>query len=97
MLDIRFFKNPRFTAASGAITLTFFALFGTIFLLTQYLQSVLGLHAPSRPAPCCCPRPAVLMIVAPLSAMVVQRVGNKLVVGTGLILVVAISLLLFGP
>ncbi len=42
MLDIRFFKNPRFSAASGAISLTFFALYGTIFLLTQYLQSVLG-------------------------------------------------------
>src|SRR3546814_7285345 len=41
MLDVRFFENPRFSAASGAITLTFFALFGSLFLLTQYLQSVL--------------------------------------------------------
>ena len=42
MLDMRFFENPRFSAASGAITLTFLALFGTIFLLTQYMQLVLG-------------------------------------------------------
>ena len=42
MLDMRFFENPRFSAASGAITLVFLALFGTLFLLTQYLQSVLG-------------------------------------------------------
>ena len=42
MLDVRFFENPRFSAASGAITLTFLALFGTIFLLTQYMQLVLG-------------------------------------------------------
>ena len=42
MLDVHFFKNPRFTAASGSITLVFFAMFGSIFLLTQYLQFVLG-------------------------------------------------------
>ncbi len=42
MLDMRFFENPRFSAASGAITLVFLALFGTLFLMTQYLQSVLG-------------------------------------------------------
>ncbi len=42
MLDMRFFENPRFSAASGAITLVFLALFGTLFLITQYLQSVLG-------------------------------------------------------
>ena len=35
MLDMRFFENPRFSAASGsAITLVFLALFGTLFLLT---------------------------------------------------------------
>ncbi len=44
MLDIHFFDNPRFSAASGSITLTFMALFGSIFLLTQYLQTVLGLQ-----------------------------------------------------
>ncbi len=42
MLDVRFFANPRFTAASVNVTLVFFALFGFIFLATQYLQFVLG-------------------------------------------------------
>ena len=42
MLDVRFFKNPRFSAASTGITMTFFAMFGAIFLLTQYMQFVLG-------------------------------------------------------
>ena len=45
MLDVRLFRNRRFSAASGAIALAFFALFGTIFFLTQYLQSVLGYGA----------------------------------------------------
>ena len=37
-----FFRNPRFSAASAAITLTSFALYGSTFLLTQYFQFVLG-------------------------------------------------------
>ena len=45
MLDIDFFRNPRFSAASGAVMLTFFAMFGSLFLLTQFLQSVLGYTA----------------------------------------------------
>src|ERR1019366_2360664 len=36
MLDVRLFTNLRFTAASGAIALAFFGLFGFIFLITQY-------------------------------------------------------------
>jgi EmrB/QacA subfamily drug resistance transporter len=40
MLDVRLFTNLRFTAASGAVTSAFFALFGFVFLVTQYFQSV---------------------------------------------------------
>ena len=46
MLDMRFFKNPRFSAANVAVTLTFFAMFGSMFLISQQLQFVHGLHAP---------------------------------------------------
>ena len=42
MLDLRVFKNPRFSAASGVLTLTTFALYGSVFLLIQYFQFVLG-------------------------------------------------------
>ena len=42
MLDLRFFRDRRFTTACVAITLVFFGMFGTIFFLTQYLQFVLG-------------------------------------------------------
>src|SRR3954454_6798952 len=40
MLPIHFFRNPRFSASSAAVTLAFFALFGVIFFLTPYLQFV---------------------------------------------------------
>jgi EmrB/QacA subfamily drug resistance transporter len=42
MLDLSLFRDRRFTAGAGAIALTFFALFGVIFGLTQYLQFILG-------------------------------------------------------
>ena len=42
MLDMSVFRNPRFSSASSTITLTFFALFGSMFLMTQYWQLVHG-------------------------------------------------------
>ena len=86
MLDVRFFENRRFTAANIAITMTFFALFGSLFLITQYLQTVLGysaLDAGIRMLPMAC----VMLVVAPLAPRIVERVGTKLVVGAGLTLV----------
>ena len=86
MLDVHFFANPRFTAASMAVTMVFFALFGSMFLQTQYLQFVLGytaLEAGLRVGPVA----LVLMVAAPLSARLVERVGTKLVVAAGLAIV----------
>ena len=86
MLDMRFFKNPRFTAANSAITMTFFALFGSMFLMTQYWQFVHGygpLGAGLRMIPYAC----TMMIVAPMSARFVERLGTKRVVTTGLLVV----------
>lgn len=42
MLDVELFKNLRFSAASGAISVAFFALFGFIFLITTYFQFLHG-------------------------------------------------------
>jgi EmrB/QacA subfamily drug resistance transporter len=85
LLDVNLFRNMRFTAASLAITLGFFALFGFIFLVTQYLQLVKGysaLQAGVRTLPF-----AIAMVVAAVSSpKVVQRIGTKLVVAAGLAL-----------
>jgi EmrB/QacA subfamily drug resistance transporter len=85
LLDVHLFRNMRFTAASLAITLGFFALFGFIFLVTQYLQLVKGysaLQAGVRTLPF-----AITMVVAAVSSpKVVQRIGTKLVVAAGLAL-----------
>jgi len=85
MLDVRFFRNRRFSAANVAITLVFFAMFGQMFLGTQYLQTVLGfsaLESGLRMLPM-----ALLMVtVAPLAPRLVERIGTKLVVGCGMVL-----------
>jgi EmrB/QacA subfamily drug resistance transporter len=93
MLDVRLFRNRRFSAASAAISLAFFALFGMIFFLTQYLQSVLGytaLESGVRVMPVA----LGLIVGGPLSARLAQRFGAKLVVAAGLGLVSAALALL---
>src|SRR5262249_30409218 len=45
MLNLAFFHNPRFSVASTGISLASFALFGSIFALTQYLQYAQGYSA----------------------------------------------------
>ncbi|MDZ7910505.1 MAG: MFS transporter [Rhodococcus sp. (in: high G+C Gram-positive bacteria)] len=86
MLDVRLFTNMRFTAASGAITGAFFALFGFIFLVTQYLQSVLGygaLETGLRMLPVA-GSIAVASLVGPRLAV---AIGTKIVVAAGLMMV----------
>jgi len=83
MLDVSFFRNPRFSAASGAIMLTFFAMFGSLFLLTQFLQSILG-YTPLEAGIRLLPMAGVMLVISPLSAKLVERIGSKIVVATGL-------------
>jgi MFS transporter, DHA2 family, multidrug resistance protein len=85
MLDVRFFENRRFTAANASITLIFFAMFGSMFLITQYLQTVLG-FSPLQAGIRMLPMAAVMMTVAPMSPRLVERFGTKLIVGIGLLL-----------
>ncbi|MGZ4680169.1 MAG: MFS transporter, partial [Ilumatobacteraceae bacterium] len=42
MLDVSVFSNMRFTAGSISVSFAFFALFGFIFMVTQYFQFVRG-------------------------------------------------------
>ncbi len=83
MLDVRFFRNPRFSAANAAITMTFFAMFGSIFMLTQYMQFTIG-YTPLESGIRMLPYAFTMMIVAPTSARVVERIGSKFTVALGL-------------
>jgi hypothetical protein len=88
MLDVRIFRDPRFSAASAAVTVSFFTLLGFIFLITQYFQFVReysALSAGVRLLP-------VAMSVAVGSVAGTQlavRVGTKLIVTIGLVAMAA--------
>ena len=85
MLDLSFFRNPRFSAACLAVTLVFFAMFGFSFLLTQYFQFVLGYDAAAAGIRML-PLALTVMVVAPLSARLVEWLGTKAVVASGLLI-----------
>ncbi|MEA2363814.1 MAG: hypothetical protein QOD71_2959 [Thermoleophilaceae bacterium] len=85
LLDVRLFENPRFTAASSAIMVLFFALFGFLFLSTQYLQFVLG-YSPSGAGVRVLPYAGAMIVFAPLSSKLVVSFGTKRVVTTGMLL-----------
>ncbi len=86
MLDLHFFQNPRFSAASATITMTFFALYGSTFLLTQYFQFVLR-YSPLKAGMMTAPVAIGIMATAPQAPKLVERIGTKLVVVTGLSIV----------
>jgi hypothetical protein len=88
MLDLRLFRNARFSAASLAMTALYFCLFGTIFFQTQHLQFVLG-YDPLGAGLRSVPFAAVLIVVANTTPRLVARFGTRAVVTTGLLIVAA--------
>lgn len=93
LLDLSFFADARFSAASIAVTFVFFSMFGSVFFASQYLQFVLG-YSPFKSGAALLPVAGALMVSAPLSANLVGRLGTKIVVTVGLALV-ALGLYLF--
>jgi EmrB/QacA subfamily drug resistance transporter len=85
MLDVTLFRDRRFSAASGAVTVTFFALFGFIFLVTQYFQFVRGYGALSTGARIL-PVAMSIAVASVVGAALAPRIGTKVVVTTGLVL-----------
>ena len=88
LLDVRLFRNPRFSAASATIMVLFFALFGFLFLATQYLQFVLG-HSPSAAGVRVLPYAGAMIVFASVSAQLVAAFGTKRVATTGMALFAA--------
>ncbi|WP_332666725.1 MFS transporter [Aeromicrobium sp.] len=86
MIDIAIFRNLRFSAASLSVTLVFFGLMGTVFMLTTYLQTVLGysaLEAGIRMIPVA----VGLVVGSRLAVALAERIGAKLAVAGGLVIV----------
>lgn len=83
MLPLHFFKNMSFTGANIAMTFIMFSMFGSIFFLSQYLQTVQGysaLDAGLRMVPMA----ASLAVVSVSSARIAHRLGTKRTVALGI-------------
>jgi hypothetical protein len=88
MLDVRLFRNLRFSAASGAVTVSFFTLFGFIFLITQYFQFVRG-YGPLSTGVRLLPVAVSVGAGSVAGTQLAVRLGTKLVVTTGLVAMAA--------
>jgi EmrB/QacA subfamily drug resistance transporter len=87
MLDVHFFKNPRFTAAIAGAVLMTFGMGGSLFLLTQHMQFVLGydpLEAGLHTAPLAIT--IVALNFSGLAAKWATRLGNPAAIGLGMVL-----------
>jgi len=88
MLDLNLFRNPRFTAASGSVAISFFALSGFIFLVTQYFQFLKG-YGPLSTGVRLLPVATSVAASSILGTRLAVRTGTKLVVAAGLFLMAA--------
>ncbi len=77
MLPLRFFRERDFTAAVIIIGIIFFAMFVTFFFLTQLFQLVQG-RSPFEAGLLIVPVALAMMVAAPMSGLLVQRVGPRL-------------------
>jgi EmrB/QacA subfamily drug resistance transporter len=85
MLDLRLFRNRGFTAVNITAMLFSFGMFGSIFFLTQFLQTVQGM-SPLAAGVRILPWTAIAMLLAPVVGAMAERWGGKVLVVAGLVL-----------
>jgi EmrB/QacA subfamily drug resistance transporter len=85
MLPMRLFGNRAFSAINAASLLMFLGMFGSIFLLSQFMQGVLG-YSPTEAGLRMLPWTGMPMIVAPIAGILSDRIGGRPVVALGLTL-----------
>jgi EmrB/QacA subfamily drug resistance transporter len=86
MLEVRVFRNRRFSAASASIAFVYFALMGVMYFLTTYLQDVLGLSA-LEAGERMLPIAAGMVLTSRSSVALTKRFGSKATVAVGLAVV----------
>jgi EmrB/QacA subfamily drug resistance transporter len=85
MLPMRFFRSRAFTAANIASLFMFFGMFGAIFLLAQFLQTVQG-YGPLDAGLRILPWTAMPIFIAPIAGALSDRIGGRPLMATGLAL-----------
>jgi EmrB/QacA subfamily drug resistance transporter len=85
LIDLRIFANRAFTAATASVAITFTALFGSLFVLTQYLQLVHG-YSPLSAGLRALPFALAMGLASPVSTVAAARLGSRVVIPGGLAL-----------
>ncbi|MBR8742061.1 MFS transporter [Nocardiopsis sp. MG754419] len=85
-LDVRFFRDPRFSVSIATIMVLFFSMAGIIFFLSFYWQSVRE-FTPLVAGLLVLPAAIGQMIFAPLSTTLVRWVGARALAATGVAIV----------
>ncbi|MFE0422777.1 DHA2 family efflux MFS transporter permease subunit [Streptomyces sp. NPDC058953] len=85
VLPMRLFRDRGFAAINAASTLMFLGMFGSIFLLSQFLQNAVG-YSPTEAGLRMLPWTAMPLVVAPVAGLLSDRIGGRPVVVAGLAL-----------
>jgi EmrB/QacA subfamily drug resistance transporter len=85
MLPLRLFRSRGFTMANVASMLMYFGMFGSIFLLAQFLQ-VVQHYSPLEAGIRTLPWTAMPIIVTPIAGMLSDRIGGRPLLVAGLAL-----------
>jgi EmrB/QacA subfamily drug resistance transporter len=85
MLPMRFFRNRTFAMTNLASLLMFFGMFGSIFLLAQFFQTVQG-YSPFGSGLRILPWTAMPIFIAPIAGALSDRIGGRRIIATGLAL-----------
>jgi EmrB/QacA subfamily drug resistance transporter len=85
MLPLRLFRNRAFAAVNVTAMLFSFGMFGSVFFLSQFLQTVQG-YSPLGAGLRILPWTGIIMLFAPIVGVLVERWGAKRLVVSGLLL-----------
>ena len=91
MLDIGFFRNPRLSAGVIAVSVAFMGMLAMMFILTQYFQFTRG-YTPLETGVRFVPMAVGFMLGAPSSAVLVNKLGAKKLMSSGLFIVAGVML-----
>src|SRR6266508_800580 len=85
MLPMRFFRSRTFALANVSSLFMFFGMFGSIFLLAQFFQTVQG-YGPLGSGLRILPWTAMPIFIAPIAGALSDRLGGHRLMGVGLAL-----------
>ncbi len=85
MLPMRFFRNRTFALANVSSLFMFFGMFGSIFLLAQFFQTIQG-YSPFQAGLRILPWTAMPIFISPIAGALSDRVGGHRLMGVGLAL-----------